>query len=188
MKNRLRGVTLLKFIASFQVLYVHLVMNYKLEQWEINGIPVFIKLLSPFMGVPVFFTLSGFFIWKSLSKKKMTAAEYGYRRFIRIYPELWIIVAMTAVSILMLYYDSISIVPFSAWIFTQSTFMQFWTPSCLRGYGMGTPNGALWTITVFVQFYLVVFILHHVLHNKRKTLWGGHTLYICSLKCYSRIV
>lgn len=173
MKNRLKGVVLLKYIAAFQVLYGHLVMHYKLGQFEIHGLPVITKILSPFMGVPVFFTLSGYFIWKSLSKKKMTASEYGYKRFIRIYPELWIVVAVTAVTILVLYNSNISVIPFLSWILTQATFMQFWTPSCLRGYGVGCPNGALWTITVFVQFYIVVFVLHHALHNKGKFKWGG---------------
>ena len=173
MRDKIKGFELLKFLAAFQVMYGHLVTHYKLEQWEINGVPVFAKILSPFMGVPVFFALSGYFIWKSLSRKKVTAAAYGYRRFIRIYPELWVVVAITAISILVLYYRNLSLVPFSAWIITQSTFMQFWTPSCLRGYGVGCPNGSLWTILVFVQFYIVVFILYPVLHNSKKIIWGG---------------
>lgn len=173
MKNKLQGFTLLRNIAAFQVLYGHLVMHYHLEQWEINGIPVFTRLLSPFMGVPVFFALSGYFLWKSLSIKRMTACDFGYRRFIRIYPELWIVVVTTAITILVLYYSNVSMAPFSAWIFTQSTVMQFWTPSCLRDYGVGCPNGSLWTITVFVQFYIVVYILHKILHDRQKNTWGG---------------
>ena len=171
--KKLEGVTLLKLLAAIQVLYVHLVTHYNLEQWKWGNVCVVEKLLSPFLGVPIFFALSGYFIWKSLSHRKISISEYAYRRFIRIYPELWIVVAISVVLILVFYYRSISLVPFIAWIFTQSTVMQFWTPSCLRGYGVGCPNGALWTITVFVQFYVLIFLLHHLLHRKSKNKWGG---------------
>jgi peptidoglycan/LPS O-acetylase OafA/YrhL len=39
------------------------------------------------------------------------------------------------------------------WIAAQLTFFQFWTPDLLRTWGVGTPNGSLWTIPVEIQFY-----------------------------------
>ncbi len=170
--KKIEGITLLKLLAAFQVLYLHLIVHYELIPWKISGIDVLGKLLSPFQGVPIFFALSGYFIWKSLSNKKITVKEYAYRRFVRIYPELWVTVCFSVLVIIILYRNSISIVPFLAWILTQSTIMQFWTPTCLRGYGVGCPNGALWTVTVFVQFYILVFMLHRLLHGKRKFKWG----------------
>lgn len=173
MKKRLEGVTLLKLLAAVQVLYLHLVVHYGLDQLNVAGTNIVERLLSPFQGVPIFFALSGYFIWKSLSSRKISVKEYAYRRFVRIYPELWITVAFSVMLIILLYRSNISLVPFITWIFTQSTVMQFWTPSCLRGYGVGCPNGALWTVTVFVQFYVLIFVLHYALHKKRKFKWGG---------------
>ena len=54
---------------------------------------------------------------------------------------------------------------------TQATFLQFWTPDSLRGWGNGTPNGALWTITVFVQFYIVSWLLHKLLKGRKPIIW-----------------
>jgi len=47
-------------------------------------------------------------------------------------------------------------IPIIKWIFTQITFFQFWTPEILRSWGTGTPNGSLWTITVEIQFYILL--------------------------------
>ena len=60
-------------------------------------------------------------------------------------------------------------------VVTQSTFFQFWTPDCLRGYGCGTPNGALWTIGVLIQFYVIAYWLYRWLHAKKLIVWimGG---------------
>ena len=55
-------------------------------------------------------------------------------------------------------------------IITQSSIFQFWTPECLRVYGVGCPNGALWTIGVLIQFYFIAYFIHKGLHNRR--IWG----------------
>lgn len=39
------------------------------------------------------------------------------------------------------------------------TVFQFYTGDWLRTYGVGVPNGALWTITVDIQFYLLAILL-----------------------------
>ena len=54
---------------------------------------------------------------------------------------------------------------------TQGTVLQFWTPDFLRGFGNGTPNGALWTICVIVQFYIVCWFIHKLLKGKSLLIW-----------------
>ncbi len=75
------------------------------------------------------------------------------------------------VLMLILYKDSIRWIPFVLFQGTQATFLQFWTPECLRGYGCGTPNGSLWTIGVMVQCYVVMWIMYGLLHGKSVKRW-----------------
>ena len=57
-------------------------------------------------------------------------------------------------------------------LFTQGTVLQFWTPDSLRGYGCGTPNGALWTMCVTIQFYIVAWFMHKIMHKRELYIWG----------------
>ena len=54
---------------------------------------------------------------------------------------------------------------------TQGTLFQFWTPESLRGYGCGVPNGALWTIGITVQFYIIAWFLYKILKNRKWYVW-----------------
>lgn len=178
MQKKIGGFTLLKLIAAFQVLLGHMVTHFGLRPLE-SG-PDVLRLLSPFEGVPVFFALSGYFIWKSLSHRSGTLRDYARRRVTRIFPELWLVVAFTALTVLVFCFQELSPVPFLGWIAAQATFLQFWTPDCLRQFGVGCPNGSLWTITIFLQFYIAVYFLHNLLHGKKPGVWCL-TLLICAL-------
>lgn len=72
---------------------------------------------------------------------------------------------------LLLYRKEIEWFPFMAFTIAQATIFQFWTPDSLRGYGVGTPNGALWTICPMVQCYIVLWILNKFLHKKSFARW-----------------
>lgn len=122
---------------------------------------------SLFEGVPMFFLISGFLIWHSLSVNA-DLKTFATKRLLRLYPELWCAVGMSAISLLVLYAEHLQVLPFAAWLGTQSTVLQFWTPDCLRGFGCGTPNGSLWTVGVTVQCYIVIFVLFRLLRNKSK--------------------
>lgn len=76
-------------------------------------------------------------------------------------------VLLNAIIMIVAYGTYIKPLPFLIFQFTQATVLQFWTPDCLRGYGCGTPNGALWTIGVMVQAYIVIFALYKFLHKKK---------------------
>lgn len=151
MKFKDNCFTLIRLICAFQVFYGH--------AFEAFGLPmnhILTSFLSMFRGVPIFFALSGYLIWNSI-KKDTRKNEYLRKRFFRLYPELWIVVLFSIISIIP--FVKINFIQFIAWIFAQCTLFQFWTPSFLRDYGVGTPNGSLWTITVFAQFYILVYFL-----------------------------
>lgn len=148
------GITLLRYFACIQVIIGHInfCMGLNIDDAIINATMVF-------QGVPVFFVISGYLVWISL-EHHYDFREYINNRLRRIYPELWIAVIISIVSIIIFYEKPIKVKELILFIFTQSTLFQFWTPSFLRDYGVGTPNGALWTICIFMQFYVVIYFLH----------------------------
>lgn len=120
-----------------------------------------------FRGVLIFFAISGMLIWFSINNRSKSYRNYLGKRFLRIYPELWGAVIVDAIIILLLYKQA---VPKDLLLFSlgQGTILQFWTPNSLRGYGVGTPNGALWTIGIMIQFYIVAWPISKILKGKKK--------------------
>lgn len=114
--------------------------------------------------------MSGFLIWWSIGRSK-SFGEYLKKRFWRIFPELWGAVVIELIVLLRLYREPINWVQYGAFAITQSTVFQFWTPDCLRGYGCGCPNGALWTICVLIQFYFFAYFVYKALHGRKTWVW-----------------
>ena len=137
---------------------------------NIDSIPILGEFINFFSGVPIFFTMSGFLIWGSIGRSK-NFGEYLKKRFWRIFPELWGAVAIELIVLLCLYHEPINWLQFGAFAITQSTIFQFWTPECLRGYGCGCPNGALWTICVSIQLYFFAYFVYKALHRRKTWVW-----------------
>lgn len=158
-------LNLIRLLAALQVLYGH-----TLTHLHIDNIPILGGLIHFFSGVPIFFTMSGFLIWGSIGRSN-NLGEYAMKRFWRIFPELWVAVGIELIVLLCLYHEPINWPQFGAFAITQSTVLQFWTPDCLRAYGCGCPNGALWTICVLIQFYFFAYFVYKALHGKKTWVW-----------------
>lgn len=161
------SLNLIRFLAAFQVMYMHAYVHMEVDT------PFFInEFVNFFWGVPIFFTLSGFLIWQSIGRSH-SYADYAKKRFWRIYPELWIAVAVEIIVLLALYKQPINWFQMGLFTIGQATIFQFWTPDFLRGYGVGCPNGALWTISILIQFYFCAFFIYRLLNKKSVYVWGG---------------
>lgn len=158
----------LRFVAALDVMLQHMAEYYVLPDW-LQWIHTLVGLIP---GVPLFFMLSGYLIWHSIETSGSFPA-YFRKRIFRIYPELWIAVILEVFSLVMIYDQSVPAADLLLFTFGQATVFQFWKPESVTGYGCGTPNGSLWTIPVFVSFYVVVWWLHKLLHNKSRQRWGG---------------
>lgn len=149
-------LNLIRIIAAFQVMFGHMVEHLELP---INDMLFYLTYF--FRGVPIFFVLSGYLMWFSIERSN-SYKNYLSKRFLRIYPELWMSVIVDLIVIVSLY-SSWDIKDLALFALGQGTFFQFWTPNSLRGYGVGTPNGALWTIGVMIQFYVVAWFFYKLI-------------------------
>ncbi len=166
---RKNSLLLIKYLAAFSVMWRHLIRHLH------PAIPQWVTLTVLFVyGVPLFFAISGFTIWLSLERDS-DYKSYFSKRFLRIYPELWLAVLVSVASMVVLYPPVRSIdgvKTLGVFALTQGSFLQFWTPELLRGFGVGTPNGALWTVCTLIQFYVVAILFFRFIRNRRIWWWG----------------
>lgn len=157
-------LSLIRIIAALQVILGHLIEHFELPI-TVNGLRAAYFL----RGVPIFFAISGFLIWFSMERSQ-SYVDYLKKRFLRIYPELWLAVVVEIFVLVLLYrgWEINSLILFAV---CQGSVLQFWTPESLRGYGVGTPNGALWTITVIIQFYIIAWAVYKLMKKRAAVTW-----------------
>ncbi len=177
MISRENNFDLIRLFAAFQVLFGH-----GLAHLEISDEFLIANVFGFFPGILMFFTVSGFLIFSSFDRNN-NLKKYFYNRFLRLFPALWLCFIITL--LLLFIFRIISISDFFSgtilkWSLTQITIFQFWTPDILRSWGVGTPNGSLWTIPVELQFYILLPIV--VLSFKKiKLIYKFFFLSICSV-------
>lgn len=150
---RINNFDLIRLLAAAQVVYMHSMNHLKID----GSIATFYeRFLQYFPGVPIFFTVSGFLIFWAFDRNR-NIKKYTINRVLRLYPALYVCLVIT-VGLLVLFssFSLLANTNFYIWLVGQVSIFQFYTPEILRFWGVGTPNGALWTIAVEVQFYILV--------------------------------
>lgn len=152
---------LIRLFAAVQVTHYHLVSIY---QWDISEThQQIVKFLGFFPGVPIFFFISGFLISKSWENSS-SWKDYSIKRIGRIEPALLVSVVfalgLTWISGYFSQVSSASFIDFLTVFLAKITILQFYNPDFLRAYGDGVLNGSLWTITVEIQFYILIPIIY----------------------------
>lgn len=155
---------IIRLFCTFTVFFGHFLTHFAVDSNLMYHIAYFIR------GVPMFFFLSGLFIARSL--ERYSTKEYLKRRAIRIFPELWVCVLANLVIILFSMDGGYTAKDIMVYIGTQMTVFQFYTGEWLREYGVGVPNGALWTITVDIQFYILAIFLGKWMKEKKIGTWS----------------
>src|ERR1700746_3860251 len=152
--SKANNFDLLRLAAALQVALNHSAQH--LQAHSQGG--VLFEVSSFFPGVPIFFFISGFLISRAFENNPVIN-EFALNRILRIYPAL---ICCLLVSVLMVwmtgYFSSVhlSVGSLLTWLLAQASIGQFYNPDFLRGYGVGVLNGSAWTITVELQFYLLV--------------------------------
>lgn len=162
--NKLNNFDLLRLLAALQVVVGHVGNHLK-----INYSPL-LNFVFYFPGVPIFFGISGFLITSSYCRNK-NFGKYIRNRILRIYPALWfcfLVTCILLISFKVISFKYLFSLSFIKWALCQITFLQFYTPVQLKSWGVGNPNGSLWTIVVELQFYLSLPILVHLISAKNR--------------------
>lgn len=166
----------IRLIAALTVVWGHATLH--LELSESDAVSYVHSFVGFFPGVVAFFGISGFLICASLDNNlKKNGHSNGLRvyarsRFLRIYPALWAALVVSLATIATLY-GLPHASEFIPWLAAQLTIGQFYTPDFFRGFGVGTPNGSLWTITVEIQFYIVIVLLYPLLKQASNKQWSA---------------
>ncbi|AXE19216.1 hypothetical protein DR864_16385 [Runella rosea] len=181
---------LIRLFAATQVVLLH--ARYHLAIGLPQGWEISIDFLKHFSGVPIFFTVSGFLILWSFDRQPSQWLIYVRNRLLRIFPGLYVCLLVTI--LVLLYF--LGTEPFQQnplgsviWMVGQLTLFQFYTPTFLHDFGVGVPNGALWTIPIELQFYVLVpFIWYAWQRWKRWVIWvilGVSVLFYSLLNTFS---
>ena len=162
---RTNNIDLLRLIAALQVVLVH-GFAHLIVVGEAGGIVLAAMSFLP--GVPLFFFLSGLLISPSYERAS-SIWSYTRNRVLRLDPGLWVCIAISVALIVGTGFLEIQrfLSPrLLAWLLTQGSFLQFYNPPELAQFGIGVINGSLWTISVEIQFYILMPLLAALLRYR----------------------
>lgn len=148
----------LRLAFALQVIIIHGLEN--LQNNYSSGVGLY---LHHFPGVPAFFFLSGFLIYASFHKNPNLGIFFK-NRFLRLFPGLFFVTIGALLLIMYIHirdgYFNNNIGTYFLWFVSQITLGQAWNPGVFRDVGLGVINGALWTITVEILFYIAIPIIY----------------------------
>ena len=161
---------IIRYYAMLQVMVNHMVEHFKLQ------LPAVLQALIKFQGVVILFALSGYLTAASLDRDSMNGdidkPKFLKKRFFRIFPEYWLCVLINTVVIFVLYSPKPNLKEGLIYVITQFGCLNFYTGEWLRGYGVGAPNGSLWTILVELEFYVIILLIWKWIKNKGIITWS----------------
>jgi len=164
------GFDLIRLICAILVMLHHFLRNFKSLTISIS---ITYKLLDDISVIlqPVIslLALSGFLIVASYERSK-NRKDFYLKRVFRLFPELWVCTIVNFIVVCVLAYDMLDGSIF-VWLFTQ-IFGFANTPHCLKSFATGSINGALWTVFVQIQFYVVLSFTYGYLKCLSKKQWG----------------
>ena len=149
---KLNNFDLIRLLAAFQVALKHAL-------YHLDFFPDYLEnIIDIFPGVPIFFFISGFLIYRAFEKnceKDFHLYNFFLNRCLRLYPSLFCCFIFSCVILISTGYLATAGPKFQdllAWSFTSLTMFQFYNPEFLREFGVGAINGSLWSISVEIQF------------------------------------
>ena len=182
------NINLIRFIAAIFVIFSH---SFYVSASQEDPFSNYCNGQANFGGfaVAIFFFLSGFYVTKSLYRKN-DLKEYLYKRCIRIFPQLWIVVLLS-VFVLGPIFTTCSL---SEYFTNGSTYLYLLNGVLLPIHNLpgvfgnnvydATINGPLWTMPVEFSAYLamaVVLIMSKYILKNEKLQKVFHIMCVCVL-------
>jgi peptidoglycan/LPS O-acetylase OafA/YrhL len=163
---RVNNFDLLRLLAALQVAVVHSIGILKPTGY-------FARLLAAgldrFPGVPIFFVISGVLISKSYEHSD-SLRDFLRNRCLRIFPGLWVCLAVSVAVILALGVGSLGRITTPDWLLWwagQMSIFQNFQATFLEPLSTGL-NRSLWTIPIELEFYIVLPALYGILRLRRR--------------------
>ena len=161
--QRLAWLDFLRFTAVILVLWDHMVGEFLLahkSQWFLNNAvqnilfePLAIRQSGGFIGVCIFFLISGYIIAKVIYKE--SGLQFAVRRFIRIFP-LLMIVSLTVWTLARIGVPGMPADALKASLFDliKNSFLVNWV-----SHPQITLVTPAWTLVIEVSFYIIAIIM-----------------------------
>lgn len=149
-------IDVLRFFAAISVMFFHYFSTY------LNGGNLFnIWIKYGYLGVELFFIVSGFVIYFSISEN---IKKYFIGRFVRLYPMFWVACTITYITTIVFKYLDHQIIslPFYKYLFNLLIIN--------NGKVANMIDGSYWTLTIEIMFYIYIgmFVL---LFKKKNISW-----------------
>ena len=137
----------LRFLAAFSVLLYHFAFRgYAADNFTAVSTPFLADFAKyGYLGVHVFFIISGFVI--SMSLKGRSPAEFFYFRTIRLFPAFWLCCTLTYLWLLIVDGHSLGLGRFLINLTMLADF-----------FNVESIDGAYWSLYVEINFYLLAFL------------------------------
>ena len=126
------------------------------------------------VGLYCLFAISGYLISASYERAKSNK-EYICKRIVRLYPGLFGAFGLSLLCVLIFgmgvanqHYGIAQLFVLSI---AQVTFFQFFTPSAVKSYATGNPNGSLWTISLEIQMYIIIMLIWKWMKKQKIVVW-----------------
>lgn len=143
-------VDLLRFFAAASVMCFHYFSGNTGSLYE----PLNTFINYGYLGVPLFFSISGFVIYFSLKK---SLKEYALGRFLRLYPLFWFICTLTFILTLLFPNGN----PVSLTVFLKNLLI------VNNGDVSKMVDGSYWTLTMEILFYTYIALFVYWFSLKR---------------------
>lgn len=149
-RARFPELDLLRFIAACGVMLYHYTYVGPRNHLSTVSYPFLSHIFKyGFLGVDVFFILSGFVILLTAYEKD--AIAFTLARMVRLYPAYWICVTLTAAVI---------VLTRSLPATTITPFQYFANLTMVHGFfGIRNVSGVYWTLAIEIQFYFLIFLV-----------------------------
>jgi peptidoglycan/LPS O-acetylase OafA/YrhL len=172
---RFPELDLVRFCAACAVMLFHFTFRGpQINVWS-AGFPLLGQIFKyGYLGVNVFFILSGFVILLTAYEKD--ALAFSFARMVRLYPAYWVCVSLTSLAIVL-----------AGNVRHLTPFQYFANLTMVHSYfGVTDISGVYWTLAVELKFYFLVFLVLAIRQIHRMGYFLGLWLLASILLSFSR--